>query len=232
MPEKTEKKVSAKKGGRASVRAAVSTARAVGAVVAEKIPRPAKLTRRQVWTMGLCAMALVVFSSVLYLMPPSVIVGSIGVSNAYLLIFILAAIDGLMILSGIPYHLILITFALSGLNPYILGVVAGIGVTLGDSVSYWLGYFGRALLSSRLEHVMKKFEYVKNNHPRLLPLLIFFYGCLIPFPSDIITLPLGLIRYSFIRVLVPLTLGAIVFNTSLALLALYAFESVHTYLGM
>lgn len=170
---------------------------------------------------------LAVFSVTLYLVSPDAIIAHIGVSNAYAIIFILSILGGMMTFSGIPYHLFLVTFVLSGLNPYLLGMIAGIGVTIGDMTSYMAGYYGRALVPRRIEVFMSKLEVLRESHPRLLPLIFLLYGSLVPYSSDVLTVPMGLIRYPFWKLMIPLGIGSMIFNVGLALLAAHAYE----YLG-
>src|SRR3989344_5353734 len=61
---------------------------------------------------------------------PEKIVDVVGVTNGYVFISILAFLGGLTTFSGVPYHLILITLSLGGLNPFLLGFSTSIGVML------------------------------------------------------------------------------------------------------
>lgn len=169
---------------------------------------------------------LFTISATLYFLSPETIISYIGISNAYGLIFVLAFLGGMMTFSGVPYHLILVAFVASGLNPYLLGVLAGLGVTMGDSTSYFLGYFGRAALTGHMQKILEKMEYYKEKYPRILPVIFFSYASLVPFSSDVLTIPAGLIRYPFWRLMIPLALGSMVFNITLALLGAYAYDFV------
>ena len=167
---------------------------------------------------------LLLFSATLYFIPPETMVAHVGVSNAYALILVLSFLGGVMTFSGVPYHLFLVSFVLAGMNPWILGIIAGLGVTLGDVTSYFVGYYGRVLLTPRLESYVQKIEILKERHPRLLPLIFFLYSSVVPYSSDVFTIPMGLIRYPFFRLMIPLVLGSMIFNIGLAFLALYAYD--------
>ncbi|OGI21505.1 MAG: hypothetical protein A2808_00490 [Candidatus Moranbacteria bacterium RIFCSPHIGHO2_01_FULL_55_24] len=164
------------------------------------------------------------FSFVFSYSSPENILGFIGVENAYLLIFFLALLGGLTTFSGIPFHLVLIALATGGLNPFLLGTVTAIGVMLGDSTSYYIGHQGRSLMSPRLQSMLERLSFVQQKYPKLLPIFFFLYGSLLPLSNDVITIPMGLLRYPFWRVMIPLGLGNLVFNISLALVAAYAYE--------
>lgn len=158
-------------------------------------------------------------STLFYFFSAERVVSFVGVENAYVFIFVLAFFGGLTTLSGIPYHLVLIALAAGGLHPLILGITTAIAVSLGDCTSYFVGYFGRALVSERIEKALQRLSLLQERHPRLLPLAFFLYGACVPFSSDLITIPMGLLRYPLLRVIVPLGLGTVIFNTALAYFA-------------
>lgn len=158
-------------------------------------------------------------SGVFYSSSAEQIISLIGIENAYLFIFILAFFGGLTTFSGIPYHLVLIALAAGGLNPLILGLTTAVAVSLGDCTSYFVGYFGRTLVPERIERALRRLSAIEERHPRLLPMVFFIYGTCVPFSSDLITIPMGLLRYPLWRVIVPLGLGTVIFNTALAYFA-------------
>lgn len=163
-----------------------------------------------------------VFSLGFYFFTPEEIVTLVRVENAYLIMFIFAFLGGVTIMSGVPYPLILVTFALGGLNPWYLGCTAASGVMLGDTTSYFVGYRSGELLSSRMQKRVHMLTRWYDHYPRLMPLLFFVYGACVPLPNDVITVSSGLVRYSFWRAMIPLALGNLVFATGLAFMAQYA----------
>jgi membrane protein YqaA with SNARE-associated domain len=155
---------------------------------------------------------------------PEELISFIGVKNAYALIFILAFLGGMTTFSGIPYHLVLITLATGGLNPLLLGLSTAAGVMLGDSTSYYVGYQGSVIIPGALQKILMMIRNFGLNHPKILPLFFFLYGSLSPFSNDFIVVSMGLSRYPYWRVMVPLGLGNLVFNISLAYLATQAYN--------
>lgn len=171
---------------------------------------------------------LIVISALFYFSSAEQVISLIGVENAYVFIFILAFWGGITTFSGIPYHVVLMALAAGGLNPLALGVTTALAVSLGDCTSYFVGYFGRALVSPRIEHALTRLVTLHNQHPKLLPALFFLYGACVPFSSDLVTIPMGLLRYPLWRVIVPLGIGTVIFNTALAYFAsdIYALLSM------
>jgi len=160
----------------------------------------------------------------LYYSSPENLIEFIGVENVYFFIFILALIGGMTTFSGIPYHLVLVTLAIGDLNPILLGVSAAAGVTLGDSTSYFVGHQGRVIIPQGIQKILGKISAFGLKHPRLLPLFFFLYGSFVPFSNDFIVISMGLARYPFWRVMIPLGAGNLIFNISLAFLASYAYD--------
>jgi membrane protein YqaA with SNARE-associated domain len=155
---------------------------------------------------------------------PEEMTSFIGLKNAYALIFVLAFLGGMTTFSGIPYHLVLITLATGGLNPLLLGISTAAGVMLGDSTSYYVGYQGSVIIPGALQKILMMIRNFGLKHPKILPLFFFLYGSLSPFSNDFIVISMGLSQYPFWRVMVPLGLGNLVFNISLAYLATQAYN--------
>lgn len=170
--------------------------------------------------------AIVGFSLLFWFSSPEQVLSMVGVENAYLLIFFLALIGGLSTFSGVPYHVILVALAAGGLDPFLLGSVTAVGVMLGDSTSYYLGRQSAAIIPEQVLVRVQKLGFVKERYPRLLPFLFFCFGALLPISNDIITIPMGILRYPFWKTMIPLGLGNLVFNIGLALLSVHAYELV------
>ena len=163
----------------------------------------------------------------LYNFPPMEIVQFIGVNNGYLLTFFASLLGGTSILIPFPYHLIIFTLASGGLNPFLLGIFAGTGILIGDSTSYFIGYTGREIITGRLQLFFKRlYDWCLKKPKWVLPTFLYVYSSIIPTPNDLIIVPLGFARYPYTRVVIPLWLGAITFNTLLAFAGVYGFEWV------
>lgn len=164
----------------------------------------------------------ILLSAIFFWLGPTTIIGWMGVENSYLLLALVSFIGGLSTLSGVPYQLVLITLAAGGLNPLYLGLVSASAVTLGDVSSYLVGYYGRMVFTAPFGERLAKLESFVHAHPRLVPLGVFLYGTTVPISSDVITIPLGFLRYPMYKVLIPLGLGTLLFNIGLAYAAVYA----------
>lgn len=167
----------------------------------------------------------VLWSLLLVFYSPHKIVEHIGITNAYLFLTVIAFIGGTSIFLPFPYYIFTITFGGAGLNPLLLGLAAGLGTLMGDSISYYIAYRGRDVVPRKSSKFFKKiFDWLVKKHPMFMPLFAFFYAALIPLPDDLIMVPAGITRYPFLRLAVSVGLGKIISNTILAFSGLYGWN--------
>lgn len=154
---------------------------------------------------------------------PEQLVGWVGAGNSYFLIFVLALLGGLTTFSGVPYHLVLITLAIGGLDPLLLGISTAVGVILGDTTSYFIGYSGGEVMPSRLQKIVNRAYIYTDGYPKLLQVFFFLYGAFSPMSNDFIVISAGIAKYPFWKVMIPLAFGNLVFNITLAYFAISAY---------
>jgi uncharacterized membrane protein YdjX (TVP38/TMEM64 family) len=94
-------------------------------------------------------------------------------------------------------------------DPWLIGVLSGIGATIGDMTSYALGYAGRRLVD---ESSSKGFSKFIEDHPRATPLAIFVLAAT-PAPLDPAVVTLGVARYSWWRLFWSCLIGEVIFLT-------------------
>lgn len=164
----------------------------------------------------------IVWTFLIYRFSPESILDAIGVRNSYLVVFMVSLFGGISILFPIPYYLFVMTFAAGGSNPLLLGVFAGVGLTLGDSTSYLFGSHGGKIIPERYRKISKKILKKLTSYPEWLRFsTILLWGSIVPLPSDILTIPLGLMGYSYKKLIIPLGIGHIIFNTLIAFAGYY-----------
>lgn len=120
----------------------------------------------------------------------------------------------------IPFPYFVATFVFGGLrdpslqfvfDPMIVGLISGIGATIGDMTGYAIGYGGGHYIQSSQRHA---FQQLLEAHPRLTPVVIWLLA-VTPLPDDIVVVPLGAARYSWWKVMIPQALGKIMFLTGI-----------------
>lgn len=156
---------------------------------------------------------------VFFYITPDKLVSFIGTKNAFVLMFVASFISGITTFNGIPYLPILITLAAGGLDPFYLGLASAMGITTGDSTSYYIGYQGASIESKRVKKFSERMRGWMEKYPKAFPVFCFLYGSIFPMSNDFITISSGLARYPFWKMTIPLGIGNIIFNVTLATIA-------------
>ena len=98
-------------------------------------------------------------------------------------------------------------FTTGGLN---LLLIELIGITIGDSFYYYLGYRGRNIVSKKLNSYLESISnWLKNNEKWNVQLFIFICARFTPFSNDLMTIPLGLNKYNYKNIFLLLLFGNI-----------------------
>lgn len=136
----------------------------------------------------------------------------------YFGIFLISIIGAVSIFFPIPYTVVI--FTLGGLKvgenwlfePVWIAVAAGIGSAVGEFSGYLLGLGGRKAISGKYKKKMELLVKVFNKYG---PFAIFLFA-LTPLPDDLLFIPLGVMRYSVIRALIPALIGKFCMNLIVA----------------
>lgn len=145
----------------------------------------------------------------------------------YFGIFLISLIGALSIFFPIPYTVII--FTLGGtFDPLWIAVAAGIGSALGEFSGYLLGFGGRRVIGERYK---KKMEFLMKLFDRFGSIVIFLFA-LTPLPDDLLFIPLGVIRYSLVRALVPALIGKICMNFIVAYSGRFSVQIIRDIFGV
>lgn len=130
---------------------------------------------------------------------PTELVEIIGVSNGYLVVFLVALFGGTSSFTGVSFMATLLTFSAGGLDPFILASFAGFGMTLSDSLFYLIGNHAHHVVESqRLQHAIDRVGIWLNDRSKLVAgLFIYLYTGFTPLPTDLLTVMLGLTRQPY-----------------------------------
>jgi membrane protein YqaA with SNARE-associated domain len=111
------------------------------------------------------------------------------------------------IIIPIPYMVIIFSLGMQRnlFNPFLLAISGGVGSAIGEFIGYFLGYFGRTVISEKQQN---KMNYVLRLFRRYGSISIFIFA-LTPLPDDLLFIPLGIMRYSFIKAFIPCIIGKI-----------------------
>jgi len=133
--------------------------------------------------------------------------------------FLVCILGNISIFIPIPFALIVYAFG-STLNPLLLGIVSGLGSTIGEMVSYFLGWGGRKIIESRYG---SRLDAVKKLVGRYGALSVFLIA-LLPVPDDLLLIPLGMMKYDFKKTFIAMLLGKTLMCISLAYAGAFSFS--------
>jgi membrane protein YqaA with SNARE-associated domain len=156
---------------------------------------------------------------VFFFITPDQIVQYVGVDNTYLTLFLIASVGGLNVITGGLLYASIVAFSAGGASPWLLGLVGGIGIAIGDSLVFFLFRYTAKTLSPEWQEkvtIMKK--KVEHLPTYLQYILIYVYLGLTPLPNDILMFFLAILRFKFVRVLPVIIAGTITIATLLAFL--------------
>ena len=122
---------------------------------------------------------------------------------SYVGVFAISIIGAMSIFVPIPYTFIILTLGIEGMNPLLLTVAGGLGSGVGEFSGYILGYYGRSVISEKQQ---RKMDYMIRIFDHYGPITIFLFA-LTPLPDDLLFIPLGILRYKFIKAFIPCILG-------------------------
>ena len=90
--------------------------------------------------------------------------------------------------------------------PLLVGFIASLGCLIGEMGGYLIGRGAAKIISDDRMENLKNYQQYLVNHPKLAPFLIFLFG-LTPLNDDMITVPLGIIKYDAKRTILFVWLG-------------------------
>lgn len=172
-------------------------------------------------------LAIFVTSSVLLASIPSeTLIDFVGSNNAFTLMFVLGGIGGLTTFTGLPYHLVLMSLAAGGINPVLLGISTALGVVIGDSTMYFIGHKVKSSLSKKTTKRIHSLAFFLDKYPHMVTPFLVTYGAVSPISNDFVVATLSIIGYKYWRTILPLTIGNMFYNITIAFLGVYAYDKV------
>lgn len=147
-------------------------------------------------------------------------------AHGYLGALLIAVLGSLVPFLPAPY-LIPIVLMSRVLDPLLLGIAAGVGGALGKLTSYFLGRFGRRLLS---EERRRKIAVLGKAIEKYGMLAVFLFA-LTPLPDDVIYIPVGLTGLSIAKFMIANMLGKIVLSWMVAYAGRFYFDLATLFLG-
>ena len=152
---------------------------------------------------------------------------AIVLSMGYIGVFLVSFIGSASIIFPIPSFALI--FALGAImNPWIVGIVAGIGSALGELTGYLLGKGGGKIIEKKYKkHIEKYRKWFRKD--RMFLIIALFAAT--PLPDDIVGIVCGVFNYNLKKFFLASLIGKIILNTALALGGFYGIGFVLTLIG-
>lgn len=150
------------------------------------------------------------------------------VSYGYVGVFLVSIVSGFNLIVPVPAITFLPLFTEAGLSSVLIVLVIACGVTLADSISFYVGRLGRGVVaeaSKSAGKVVQRLSRIREAYPRAPLAILFCFASFAPLPNEVLALPLGVLGYRA-RVIIPILFsGNLLFNTLAAtgVLALFRF---------
>ena len=163
---------------------------------------------------------IVSIAATLVLLPQLVVLGPWG----YLAGFVINLLSSAAVVFPGPGMAGIMVMA-TELNPFLLGIAAGIGGTLGELTGYWLGAQGRDQISGN-----RFYSFLAGSMNRFGGGLLFLFGLIPLLPIDLAGLLAGASNYPVSKFLVYVGIGKILMSVTILYLTAKTFEWVQPYL--
>lgn len=139
-------------------------------------------------------------------------IASFGVLGILLVSFI----GGLNLVFPIPATAFIPVFSAAGFATSLIVTIIVIGTTIADLIAYYIG----TILKPKADKIHNRFvDWLRENcvgKPMYTGFVVFLYAAIIPFPNEVLLLPLGSLGMKLKNLVVPFTLGTAVHVTALA----------------
>ena len=172
---------------------------------------------RKIWSpllklLGIAFILLLAFWLVRLAENSSMIV-DIVFQYGYVGIFVVSVISGFNIVVPVPAVSFVPLFLEAGLSLKAVIATMVLGLTFADLLGYAIGRSGRELASTfHHKKIFRRLDTMRSKHYFAPIIFLFFFASLVPFPNEVLVIPLGFLGYRFIHVFIPLFLGNIIFT--------------------
>jgi membrane protein YqaA with SNARE-associated domain len=135
--------------------------------------------------------------------------------------FVISLFGNFTVLFPVPFVITIYAFGAT-LNPLILGLVCGLGSTVGEFSAYLIGRGGRRVLDDRYGKQLAMAKILLQKYG----MTIIFILALLPLPDDLILIPLGMFRYNLKKAMAAMFLGKLIMCISVAYAGKYSYTLI------
>jgi len=136
-------------------------------------------------------------------------------------VFILALLCNITFF--LPAPLVVPVYAMGAFhNPILLGLYSGLGSTIGEFSSYYIGIGGSKIINKKYSKQVAITRCLLERHGAFLIFLFAFT----PLPDDLLLVTYGIIKYDLKKAFTAMLLGKILMNTLVSYAGRYSFNLV------
>jgi len=147
----------------------------------------------------------------------------------YLGVFLISFIGALSIFFPIPYTVVIFTLGSTRLfDPLLVALAAGVGSAIGEFSGYFIGVGGRKAISERYRKKMDVLMRLFDKHGSF----VIFIFALTPLPDDLLFIPLGVMRYSFVKAFIPALIGKFFMSLIIVYSGQYSVQMIRDVFGV
>lgn len=139
----------------------------------------------------------------------------------YLGAFLISTFGNFTVFFPVPFVITIYAFGAT-LDPLLLGLVCGLGSTVGEFSAYLIGMGGRRVLDERYG---KQLETAKKLVQKYGVSIIFLFA-LLPLPDDLILIPLGMLRFDLWKAMGAMFVGKFLMCTVVAYAGRYSYSFI------
>jgi membrane protein YqaA with SNARE-associated domain len=178
--------------------------------------------KKPILELFLIILFIFIYSYYLYIYDIESILASLGINEPLYFIFFLALVAGTSSLTSTSLYISISFLVIAGNNFFLLGIAAGIGLFVGDTLYYYIGRkFGEYDEIKKSKYYKYLYNYVSKMGKNSIKIFVFLYSSFAPLPNDILMLILGSLRVKFWIFAIYLLLGNIFYISLIGLLSIY-----------
>jgi membrane protein YqaA with SNARE-associated domain len=126
----------------------------------------------------------------------------------------------------IPFQIIVFSFG-AVLNPLLVGIVAAVGSSLGNLISYLIGLGGKEILEDKYSKQLSDIKKKLKKYGIFLWLIVIYAT---PIPNMPFAVLSGVVRYDFKKFFLAVLIGELILNVIVAFAGFYSMKWVTNYL--
>lgn len=160
---------------------------------------------------------IILWSIFLFFIDIDELIAHIGIENTYLILFLVAAVSGTSFLTSASFYAVFLSYAQADLHPLALGIIGGLGMSIGDSIFFLISKRAGDVMSLSKNRTYRKiFAYISRLPHWGVYLFTYLYASFSPFPNDLLMVALGVLRFRYSRIIPIIIIGNITLLTLVA----------------